>query len=503
MRWLENAIAAISPERAARREGARLRADAARAARAAYDGASQSRRTSGWRRVSTDANAETGGSTLQRLRDASRDMVRNNAHAARARAVTPQNVVGGGIIPSFLGANGKASKEAEAVAREHVDTEAIDAGGQLDLYGIQSLAMGAVFESGEVLLRRRRRRAEDGLPLPFQVQVLESDFLDTSREGATPTGYIVQGVEFDAIGRRVAYWLFDEHPGSRGTYRSPISRRVPAEDIAHAYRVDRPGQVRGVPWLAPVMLAMADYADLSDAYRLRQKIAACFVAFEVDYQGESGAGSPLVGGAQQAGGDRLEAFEPGIIERLGPGRDIKFAVPPGVDGYPDVSRISLREIAVGLNMPPFVLTGDLADLNFSSGRLGWLDYQRAIADYQTQIVIGQMCRTIERWFREALFIGRGVSLPSRAVWTPPAREMINPKEEIEAVRDEVRAGRMNLFDMLRRAGRDPEVYLRQTKEALDLIDDLGLVFDSDPRRVSRAGLTQVRTDNTTYPKIEE
>lgn len=504
MKWLERAIAAVSPETAARREHARLRVTAMQSARAMYDGASVSRRTAGWRRVSTDANAETMGGALQRLRDQSHDMVRNNPHAAKAPAAIQHNVIGSGIIPSFLGPDGKADKDAEAAARAHLDTTTIDAAGQLDFYGIQSLAMRAVFEGGEVLLRRRRRKAEDNLPLPFQIQTLEGDFLDSSRDGPQDNGtYAVQGVEFDALGRRVNYWLFDEHPGGRGTYRLPTSRRVPASEIAHVYRIDRPGQVRGVPWLAPVMLPLADYADYADAQRMRQKVAACFAVFEVDSTGADGGGNPLLGSKDSQGGVPIEELSPGIYERLPPGRDIKFASPPGVDGYADFSRISLREIAAGLNIPAFVISGDLSDLNFSSGRLGWLDFQRAVTAYQNDIAIGQMCRTVERWFREALAVSRGIGRPIKAKWTPPRREMINPAEEIKASRDAVRSGRDTLFDMIRAAGKDPEAHLAEMKAAADLVDQYGLVLDSDPRRTSAAGLMQVRTENTQYPRVEE
>ena len=503
MRWMESMIAALSPETAARREHARLKVRALREVRNAYDGASVGRRTSGWRRVSTDANAETAGGALGRLRDSSREMVRNNPHAARARAVMPQNIVGEGIIPSFVGAGEEAHPEAEAVAREFLDTEAIDAGGQMDLYGIQSLAIGTVFESGEVLLRRRRRLSSDGLPLAFQVQVLEPDFLDSTKDGPVGNGNVaVQGVEFNAIGRRVAYWMFDEHPGSRGSYRITQSRRVPAEDVIHAYRIDRPGQVRGVPWLAPVMLAVADYADLADAYRMRQKIAACFAAFETDYQG-GGTESPLVSGGASDGGLGVEEFMPGMIAKLPPGRDIKFATPPGVDGFAEVSSISLREVAVGIGMPPFVLPGDYGAINFSAGRLGWLDYMRAIADYQQRIAIRMICRRIEAWFREGLKIERGIVAPFRGVWTPPAREMINPREEIGAVVDQVRAGRMTPQQMVRQAGRDPEQHFAEFRRGLEMLDKFKLILDTDARRVSRAGLTQVHTDNTQFPDIKE
>jgi len=312
----------------------------------------------------------------------------------------------------------------------------------------------------------------------------------------------VQGVEFDKIGRRVNYWLFDEHPGGRSTYRFPQSRRVPASEIAHVYRIDRAGQVRGVPWLAPVILSLADYADYADAQRMRQKIAACFAVFEVDANGEGG-GNPLLGEAATPARPALEELSPGIYERLPPGRDIKFATPPGVEGYADMSRISLREIAAGLNIPAFVLSGDLSDLNFSSGRLGFLEFQRALTAYQNNMAINQMCRTVERWFVEALAVARGIGRPIRAKWTPPRREMINPTEDIAASREAVRTGVDTPYDMVRKAGKDPEAHFAEMREAFALLDSLGIVLDCDPRRVSRAGLTQVRTENTQYPKVEE
>ena len=64
-------------------------------------------------------------------------------------------------------------------------------------------------ESGECLVRLRERRVEDGLPVPLQLQVLEPDHLDASKTGDLPNGgFVLQGVEFDALGRRRAYWLY-------------------------------------------------------------------------------------------------------------------------------------------------------------------------------------------------------------------------------------------------------------------------------------------------------
>jgi hypothetical protein len=127
---------------------------------------------------------------------------------------------------------------------------------------------------------------EDGLPVPFQLQVLEPDHLDNGKtEDMADGGYILQGIEFDALGRRRAYWLFPVHPGeTRG--RSLASRPVPARQVLHLFERLRPGQVRGVPWFAPVILKLRDLDDYDDAELMRKKIEACFAAFVTGAQDE-------------------------------------------------------------------------------------------------------------------------------------------------------------------------------------------------------------------------
>ncbi|MEQ8345072.1 MAG: phage portal protein [Sneathiellaceae bacterium] len=476
---VDRAIAWLSPGWAAAREKSRARLSALQAVRAHYDGASVGRRTAGWRRVSTDANAETGAGTLGRLRDAGRDMVRNNGHAERGVRGIAHNVVGRGIVYQFR------ARRLEAAARAHLDSEACDAEQQRDLYAIQRQAIRTVVTSGEVLVRRRRRRLTDGLPLPFAMQVLEGDFIDTTRDGPVQGGgYDVLGIRFDRLGRRVGYWLYDEHPGGR-SYRLPLSSLVPASDVAHVYRADRPGQVRGVTWFAPVLLRMNDWGDYEDAQLLRQKIAACFAAFVTDPEGEDRVAT--TGDGTSADPARVQQFEPGMIAYLPAQKQITLAEPPGVDGYADYSRVSLRAIAAGLGVTYELLTGDLTGVNYSSGRMGWLEFQRSVAVWQDEQMILQLCRKVERWTIEAAALAGIATSPARAVWTPPRREMIDPTKEVPAIRDAVRSGQTTLSEMVRSQGRDPEEHFAELAEDLARIDRLGLVLDSDPRKTSRSG----------------
>ncbi len=236
-------------------------------ARNHYDGATRTHRSAGWRAVSTDANAEIRAAG-ERLRDVARDMCRNNAYARRARDVIVTNTIGSGIIPNIEASRKGTIKKLEELLRAHFDTPACDALGRLDLYGLQAQALACVIESGECLVRYRQRRITDGLPLPFQLQVLEPDYLDTSVDGQQRNGNIaIQGIEYDRLGRVRAYHLFDQHPGS-ATGGTPQSRPVLARFVTHLFRGDRPGQNRGASWFAPVILRLRDMNDYMDAQLL-------------------------------------------------------------------------------------------------------------------------------------------------------------------------------------------------------------------------------------------
>ncbi|WP_247599377.1 phage portal protein [Sphingomonas sp. PAMC26645] len=132
------------------------------------------------------------------------------------------------------------------------------------------------------MLRRRWRRLSDRLPLPFQMQVLEPDYIDPSKHGplaAAPGvngGFLINGVQFTPIGTREGYWLYNGHPGS-GRTTSLGSTFIPAVDIAHVFRADRPEMEHGATWLAPIVLRMKDFADFEDAQLTRQKLASAFV----------------------------------------------------------------------------------------------------------------------------------------------------------------------------------------------------------------------------------
>ncbi|MBU2285607.1 MAG: phage portal protein [Gammaproteobacteria bacterium] len=458
-----------------------------------FEGAAGGRRNDGWRAAGSDANAENGPA-LATLRYRARDMRRNNPYAERAITGIADNVVGAGIVPRPKAKSNRANRKLSDTWAAWGETTACDADGLENFYGLQHKVMETVAEAGECLIRRRRRFSSDGLPVPMQLQVLEPDFLDETKTGKNGGNQIIQGIEFDSLGRRAAYWLFSEHPGASTGLVSTQSSRVPAEDVLHIFLPRRPGQARGYTWLAPVMQRLRNFDEMEDAVMEQAKIAACFAAFVTEGDGQPSNSKPPL----------IDRVEPAMIQKLAMGEDVKFASPPTFNGYGDYSWQALHAVSVGLGIPYELLTGDLKGVNFSSGRMGWLHFARRVDVWQWRMLIPQMCETTWRWFMEAQALTPGgVIEDAGSEWVPPRRDMVDPSAEVKVIKERMRLGLLTPDDALREMGyTDPDEVLGRFKTHFDKVDKAGLVFDYDARKVS-AGGQPVAPPSTTTESTED
>jgi lambda family phage portal protein len=474
-------ISSFFPEWSARRAEAKVKAKRAelklKLMERAFDAASLGRRNDGWRSGGADANAENAPA-LARMRNRARELRRNNPYAERAISGIADNMVGYGIVPRPLARTDRQRLRLTDLWKAWAETSACDADGLRDMYAIQHMAAEAAAQDGEILIRRRRRFSSDGLPVPLQLQVLEADFLDETKDGeiAGTQNRIIQGIEFDALGRRIAYWLYDTHPGANNTWLSLDSRRVPAEDVIHLFLPKRPGQARGYSWLSPVMQRMRNFDEMEDAVIEQAKVAACFAAFVTGDDGDgtaTGAKSPLI-----------DHVEPGIVQQLGAGESVTFGSPPTFNGYQSYSWQALHAIAVGMGVPYELLVGDLKGVNFSSGRMGWLEFGRRIDAWRWHMMIPMLCARVWDWFIEAqMLLPGGVMEPVRAEWVPPRRDMIDPEKETKNVKERIRNGFTTWPDALRELGvTDPKQHAVDIAASNKMLDELGLILDCDPRK---------------------
>lgn len=460
-----------------------------------YDGVGAGRRAVAWQ-VGNPSAVAALLSTQTELRAKSRDLVRRNAWAAAGVEAFVSNAIGTGIKPQSMVVDANLREAIHALWGDWC--EDADAAGLTDFYGLQALACRAMVEGGEALIRIRYRRPEDRLAVAVQLQVLEPEHLPVTLNTQAANGNVIRaGIEFDRLGRRIAYHLYRSHPddgavapmsgdGSRAGGLDTV--RVDASEIIHLFRPLRPGQIRGEPWLARALVKLHELDQYDDAELVRKKTAAMFAGFIT-------RGSPednLLGeGLPDAAGVSLAGLEPGTLQILEPGEDVKFSQPADVGGsYTEFLRMQFRAVAAAMGITYEQLTGDLTQVNYSSIRAGLLEFRRRCEAIQHGVIVHQLCRPVWRaWMEQAILEGT-LALPGfarkprpylAAKWVPQGWQWVDPKKEFDAVLTAIRAGLLSRSEAISAFGYDAEDIDREIAADNQRADGLGLVFDSDPR----------------------
>lgn len=469
---LERAIEAISPAWAVKRSAARGMMEVAGRMTAlsgtgyGYAGAGYSPRMGDWMAGVGDADADTVPDLLD-LRGRSRDLIRNSPIAGGAIETQVSNIVGTGlklqsrIDVDVLGLDDdQASAWQAATEREwRLWSESVfsDAMARLTFNEQQDLVLRSELASGDtfVLLASKKR---DGWPFELALQVIEADRVSNER-GQLDTATMVQGIEMDATGEHIAAHIADRHPGSvyntAGTKwtRVPFRGKSGRRNLLHIMRMQRPGQTRGVPCLAPIIeplkqltrysQAEVDAAVTSAALSLFAKMDPEAFTDMFDDQSKQ----QIIDKAMGWDG----TIRPNTVVNLLPGEEITSPVQnrPNPNFDPFVSAV-LKQIGIGLNIPHEVLTKHFQS-SYSAARAALLDAWRTFRIRRSWLV-SKFCQPVyEEWLADAVASGR-IAAPgffadpliqkawSGAVWSGDGPGALDPKKEAEAAEVRMRSG---------------------------------------------------------------
>ena len=454
-----------------------------------FEGAGQRRRLRSWLPTQYTTNVILA-STGPLLRSRARDALRNNPHATAAVESWVANLIGTGIKPSSLIPDQPDVRD--DIMQTWLDwTDLADADGIADFYGMQTIVARAIFEAGECFVRFRNRRPEDGMAVPLQIQLLESEMCPYWWNREAPNGnYIMNGIELDLRGKRAAYWFFPQHPGDMPVDASgsiqPV--RVPASEVLHVFKCTRPGQMRGVPLVTPALVRMFLLDQYDDAELERKRIAAMFAGFITTATPEDVI--PIDGVDTSAPQDNigLSGLEPGTMQTLLPGEDVKFSEPADVGGsYEAYQYRQQLALYAALGIPYTLATSDLRRANYSSLRGSIVEFRRKLEQFQHNIIVFQMCAPIwKRWLDTAVLAGAVDIAPSvylaaqatyqRAKWIPQRNDWVDPLKDRQAEKLAVDAGFKSRSDVIEAEGSDPEENDRRIKADKDREEKLDLVF---------------------------
>jgi len=504
---LDRAITALSPRWGFRRAQARA---ATRVLNTAYRSAEKTRLRGDWNPLGGSADADLLPD-LATLRERSRDLHRNNAHAAAITGTIVENEIGTGIRPQCrldrkaLGLDNDTALGFERAAERIWKRWAprADAQNRMSLYEIQVLLKRQIIENGEVLALPLMLPEDRARPLSLALEVLEADRLETP-PGRRQDPTIRDGVELGARGEPVAYWIRKHHPGDlllgRGGVgvssqtehvRYPAVNAAGRPNVFHLYAVKRPGQTRGEPFYAPVLDTFKDLGDVIEATVVRERVKACFSAFVTKTNPLDAA---LGAGGTNGAGQRLNELEPGMMEYLQPGESVTFGDPTGTgDTFDPFVNAMLRSMGAALGLPLELVLKDFSKTNYSSARAALLEARRFFRGGQMWMA-QRFCQPVwemvldEAWLRELLppvvLFGDQRDYWVQARWIAPGWGWVDPVKEVESSERAVAANISTLAEECAAQGRDWEEVLYQREREEQLRKELNLPGPADMEPVA-------------------
>ena len=477
-----------------------------------YGGASVSRLTAGWIANGTSADAEIKGS-IKRLRQRSRQLVRDNSYARQAVRSIVSNVIGPDGIKLQSQVKMQRGKRLDPKLNEAIEDawklwgryDSAHTAGRLCFNDIERLVCQSLVESGEVFIRIVRKPFGRS-SIPFSLEVLEADQLDDDYNGTSSKKKNTwrMGVELNEWMRPIQYAFLTKHPGDSAFPEgmgSPQKRHMllPAKDVIHIYTQERPQQTRGVPWLASAIQPLHHLAGFQEASVIRARAASSLMGFIQTPEGE------LDQGGEVYDGDRVTEFSPGVFHYLEPGASVNI---PDLDSpnseFPEFMAAMLRSVAAGCGVSFESVSRDFTKTNYSSSRLSLLEDRSQYRTIQRYLIENFHSRIFEAWLEMATLSGN-LDLPNyesepdryrRVRWMPRGWSWIDPQKEVAAAKEAVKAGFKTQAQIIAEQGGDIEELLPLRKDEVAKAEQLGLVFDTDHAMSTQTNSSSNMNGNT-------
>jgi lambda family phage portal protein len=424
--------------------------------RRSFDAARMGGLMAGWLSRTTAINAEVEAN-LATLRGRARQLRATNGLAQRFVSMASQNIVGpSGFSVKCLaldpGRDGQVDRLGSKAVEDHfwqwASSTECDYHRRHTLWQLLRVAVESAATDGDVFIRRH---VDPRAPYGMRLQLIEGDLVDERMTGTLTNGGTVRmGLELDEGLRVQAYHVLREHPGDGRTAGVAQRIRIPADEVYHVFKPERPHQLRGQTWMRPVMGLLA----MLDGYEESAIVAARFGAAKMlMFETPDGDAGPLADSHDDATDTFAMDIEPGKVQALPPGyKPHQWSPDYPHQNFDAFVRQVTNRIASGLGVAAHNLTGDMTGVNYSSARIAELAERDRWMQDQDWLISAAVLPIARDWARTA-FIAGAVTLPSgkalpaeriekfvagltvagrRWLWIDPLKEIQAAREAIDA-----------------------------------------------------------------------
>jgi lambda family phage portal protein len=417
----------------------------------------------------SDLPASERRTLIARSHDAYRGYPLARAAVTRVRT----NVIGTGLIAHpDVDAKALGIGEEEAAELNEIidrawchyaeDPLECDAEATLDHYGQQVLVEVASLLSGDAFaLTPFEQRV--GCKYGLKVQLIDGARV-SNPDGRVDTARMADGIEFGATGEPLRYWIRRRHPDDGdvtldGWDAYPVfGGQTGRRRALHVWNEkDRIGQVRGAPFLAPILEPLQTLEQYSRSELLAALVSSFLTILIKKQQSQFGpSGKPLAAfGNQNDNSDGTSDIElgPGAVWDLGPGEEPVVVNPSRPNSKYDPFFMSVvTQMGAALELPVDELLLRY-QASYSAARAAMLQAWRFYTMRRASRV-QQFCQPVRMlWFDEA--VARGIipatnyadpmrrAAYTRCIWTGPARGSMDEQKEAAAARERIDIGISN------------------------------------------------------------
>lgn len=502
MNLVDSVIAAFSPARAVRRAQARR-------VLAAYEGGKSTKRNKKSRDNSTGERQVVRDAAT--VRATMRDLERNHDLVRGGLLTLTRNVIGpNGISIEPTPRKGVRGAEDYDDIDDDFARDLLNAFREWSVRPEVTRTMSWV-QAQEMAFRARGRDGEcfvqlvEGLSptirhasaVPLSIELLEADVVPLDYDRETPN--IQAGIERNAWGEPVAYWVHKNHPGNGGWFVDNNLKRVPAQRMLHLANRERFSGLRGISQFASAIDRLLDVKGYEGDEMMAARISArTTLSIKRDVAMEGWTPPLDASGQPQNPADREFLIEPGaVFDQLYPGESLEMANPNRPN--PNLGKFRadmLRAASRAASLTYSAISGDY-DGTYSAQR------QELVEGYDgyrmlTEQFVSEFVRPVWERF-VTLGIASGViKVPAhirpetvmQADFRGPKMPWIDPQREAAGLQMLARGGWQSVTQGIADRGmRMQDVYEQLARER-KLAEELGLILDSDARYTSKSGVAQ-------------
>jgi len=308
------------------------------------------------------------------------------------------------------------------------------------------------------------------------------------------------GVLLDNWGRPKKYACLTKHPGDTLFVNEPTVKDkhiiVDAADIIHLATFSRPGQTRGVTWMASAIQRMHHLEGYEQSELIRARASSCLTAYIQSPEGE------LTSDGVDEEGERIFDMAPGQVKYLAPGESVTVPDLNAPDGqFEPFVRAMLRALSASMGISYSTLSRDSSQSNYSSSRLDLLQDQESFKALQAQLKDILLDKVYQEWLEVAV-LGGSLQLPNyqseperyqMARWMFKGAGWVDPMKEVQAANLAVKSGfKLQSQVLSELSGSDLEEFLIARRNEQEMAESYGLSFDTDSVNIA----TQAKVDET-------